>query len=154
MPRGFLRLFWQPELAVLDQPLANSATSLRPGARRAKPQFSEISSLESVATPSKWESNRVRKSRRSILRARPSLIRSNCGRPAAQRPIEIHFLRSRGCLVAFAAVRRAAFGVGLRFQIAHRTARFFSVGFGSLVSSGMVESDSIRFRFVRSKIMA
>jgi hypothetical protein len=80
MSRGFLRLFCRPELAVLDQPLANSATFPRPGARRGKPQFSEISSLESVATPSKWESNRVRKSRRSILRARPSFIRLDCRR--------------------------------------------------------------------------
>jgi hypothetical protein len=80
MSRGFLRLFWRPELAVLDQPLANSATFPRPGARRGKPQFSKISSLESVATPSKWESNRVRKSRRSILRARPSFIRLDCRR--------------------------------------------------------------------------
>ena len=85
MSYGFLRLFWRPELAVLDQPLANSATSLRPGARRGKPQFSKISSLESVATPSKWESNRVRKSRRSILRARPSFMRLDCRRTTSAR---------------------------------------------------------------------
>src|SRR6476659_3292607 len=39
---------------------------------------------------------------------------------------------------------------GFRSRMA--SARFFSVGFGSLVSSGMVQSESIRFRFVQSKI--
>jgi hypothetical protein len=48
----------------------------------------------------------------------------------------------------------AAPPLGSVFGFRSRTAsaRFFSVGFGSLISSGMVESDSIRFRFVRSKI--
>ena len=41
-----------------------------------------------------------------------------------QRPIEIDFLRSRSCLVAFAAVRRAAFGIGLRLQISHGEGTF------------------------------
>jgi hypothetical protein len=48
----------------------------------------------------------------------------------------------------------AAPPLGSIFGFRSRTvrSRFFSVGFGSLVSSGMVESESIRFRFVRSKI--
>jgi hypothetical protein len=55
---------------------------------------------------------------------RPRLIRWTATVLRGQRPIEIHFLRSRGCLVAFAAVRRAAFGVGLWFQIAHGECAF------------------------------
>jgi len=48
----------------------------------------------------------------------------------------------------------AAPPLGSDFGFRSRTAsaRFFSVASGSLVSSGMVESDSVRFRFVRSKI--
>jgi hypothetical protein len=43
-------------------------------------------------------------------------------------------------------------GSDFGFRSRTASARFFSVASGSLVSSGMVESDSVRFRFVRSKI--
>ena len=59
---------------------------------------------------------------RTIASAQPKQGESPNGTGAVLRgqcPIKIHFFRSRGCLVAFGAFRRAAFGVRLWFQIAH-----------------------------------
>ena len=58
----------------------------------------------------------------------------------------------RGVALSFLPFAAPPLGSVFGFRSRTASARFFSVGFGVFTSSGIVESEGIRFRFFRSKI--